>query len=166
MSKFWGSAIGVVVISTLGMGAQAAGDGARHNLRRANGSGVAHLPHGLRPRAAEDVIIRERLQSRRLAHREIADGAIRAREHVLSTRHAVIARLECLGRSVEPAAGVSLVGPRSRIVAVFWKRVVGETLWGRGVPGCGGRMVTRRPPPPAPNPPASPLPLRAPPARH
>src|SRR5260370_21977675 len=124
MSKFWGWASGVVVISTLGMGAQAAGDGARHHLRQANRNGVAQLPHGLRPRAAEDVIIRERLQSRRLAHREIADGAIRAREHVLSTRHAVIARLECLGRSVDPAAGVSLVSPRSRIVAAVREPVV------------------------------------------
>src|SRR5260370_21181755 len=85
MSKFWGSAIGVVVISTLGMGAQAAGDGARHHLRQANRNGVAQLPHGLRPRAAEDVIIRERLQSRRLAPREIAERALRARAHVLST---------------------------------------------------------------------------------
>jgi len=65
------------------------------------GDGIPQLAHRLRPSSAKSVVIQEGLQAGRLAHGEITDRAVDAREHVLPTRNTVVARFQRLGGFVE-----------------------------------------------------------------
>ena len=102
-------------------------------LGKENRYRVAKLPEAFTPRTRELVFIREALQTRSLAHTEIAQSSIIALESVLAARTTVIARLEGLRGRVIRTAGMTWIGSGTRIprvienmrvvllVAWFWK---------------------------------------------
>ena len=78
-----------------------AGEGHRHR--------VPDLTHSLTPWSLELVAIREALDTRALANREIPISAVRPDKHVLAARNAVDSRLHRLSRPVDRIPGVPMV---------------------------------------------------------
>ena len=94
------------------MGGQQLGQTDRH--------GVAKLPHRFRPRPVKDEIIGKHLKASAFSHGQIAHGTIRSKQHVFPTGNPMNARLECLRRFVQRAAGMTGIAARSSLKAMVW----------------------------------------------
>ena len=81
-----------------------------NDLSKVHGDGVAELSHRLRPDAGEHIVIGKRLEASAFADREVPNGTVRVRQHVLAAGYSVDACLEGLRGLVEGAARVARIG--------------------------------------------------------
>ena len=88
---------------------------------------IPYLAHRFAPCAFDDEVVGEGLDSFCLAHRKIADAAVRVADHVFSAGNAVTARLDGFCWPVDVAAGVAGVGARAVVEDVIVNAVLG--LW-------------------------------------